>query len=164
MPIRQAMQGDAGAFSAIILPLENKLYRAARSILHSPDDCADAIQETLIRAWRGLPGLRDPAQFEAWLLRILLNECRRVYWKRKNQTQHEQALSALEEQVLVSDRALRAALDSLAAPQRVIITLHHLLGYSVAEIAAIERIPQGTVKSRLARARRALALELEVES
>lgn len=135
------------------------MYNVSRSLLYSPEDCADAIQEALLRAWKKLPGLRNPDVFEAWIIRILINECNRL--GRNYQTHTTEPFSGKQEVSQGVQHDLRFALDALPEKQRLILTLHHMLGYSIDETAAILHLPQGTVKSRLSRARHALLAELE---
>jgi len=156
---------DADAFAAAVSPLENKMYRVARSILRSSDDCADAIQEALLKAWLALPRLRDPALFEPWLMRIVQNESRNLLRRnrraRPDSLSPEEAESTPARQEDNTDGILRKALDGLEENQRLLLTLHHVLGYTIEEIARMQRMRQGTVKSRLSRARAALAGKLE---
>ena len=156
----RAKKGDQAAFNAVIQPLENKLYRIARCILSSSDDCADALQEALLKAWLSLPSLRNMERFEPWLIRIVKNECRNLYRKNRRKATHplDEADATYE---MTNDGSLRAALDLLTQQQRLLITLHHILGYTVEEIARIEHLRPGTVKSRLSRARSALSAHLE---
>jgi RNA polymerase sigma-70 factor (ECF subfamily) len=153
--INMAMAGDKAAYSNLILGMENKLYRISRSVLRDDADCADAIQEALIRAWLKLPELRDPALFEHWLVRILLRECYRIAKK----------IDYYDTQADVPSRgstdptqrlALEEAVYKLKPEHRTPLILHHMMGYKVHEIAKMLAIPEGTVKSRLLRARRKL--------
>ena len=74
--IRQARHGDRAAFDALAAGIVDRLYAVARLILRDADRAEDATQETLVRCWRDLPSLRDPARFDAWLHRLLLNAVR----------------------------------------------------------------------------------------
>ena len=70
--VRQARQGDRDAYDILLTDVVDHLYRIARLILRDFDRAEDAVQETLVRCWRDLPGLRDPDRFDAWLNRILV--------------------------------------------------------------------------------------------
>jgi RNA polymerase sigma factor (sigma-70 family) len=70
-----AQQGDEGAFSEIAHALSGRLYAIASRILRDHDGADDATQQAIVRIWRDLPSLRDPARFEAWAYRILVNSC-----------------------------------------------------------------------------------------
>jgi DNA-directed RNA polymerase specialized sigma24 family protein len=73
--IDRAKRGDHDAFAELVDGALRRLDAAARLILRDPDLAQDAVQESLIRAWRDLPGLRDPARFDAWLHRLTVNAC-----------------------------------------------------------------------------------------
>ena len=69
--VRRAQRGDKDAFVALMEQYKAALYRAARAILHSDEDAADAIQETVLEAWRSLPKLEAPRYCKTWLTRVL---------------------------------------------------------------------------------------------
>lgn len=160
--IIRAINGDKAAFSQIIKGKENKLYRISRSVLRNDADCADAIQEALLRAWLKLPELRDYQLFEHWLVRIVLRECYRITKKRKfDSINYENAATYKEN---VDDKiAIQDAIYSLDVKKRVTFILHYIEGYKVYEIAHIMNIPEGTVKSRLMRARNEMRSLLKEE-
>ena len=72
-----ARSGDAAAFEALVEARVGSMMRTAMAILGREDAARDAVQDTLVTAWRELASLRDPAAFDAWLTRILVNRCRR---------------------------------------------------------------------------------------
>ena len=72
-----ARSGDAAAFEALVEARVGSMVRTAMAILGREDEARDAVQDTLVTAWRELASLRDPAAFDAWLTRILVNRCRR---------------------------------------------------------------------------------------
>jgi RNA polymerase sigma-70 factor (ECF subfamily) len=142
------------------------MTRTAMAILGREDEARDAVQDALITAWRELAALRDPAAFDAWLTRILVNRCRRGLRRiglRRIREVTVDAVAAAEEPradgmaTAVGERqALERAFDRLSVDERTILVLHHLDGRSVASIAEVLAIPAGTAKSRLFAARRAL--------
>src|SRR6187455_3532465 len=73
--VERARAGDHDAFAALAAAAISRLDGAARLILHDPDQAKDAVQETLVRAWRDLRTLRDPDRFDAWLHRLLVHAC-----------------------------------------------------------------------------------------
>src|SRR5262245_64974167 len=73
--VERARRGDHDAFAVLAAAAISRLDGAARLILHDPEQAKDAVQETLVRAWRDLRGLRDPDRFDAWLHRLLVNSC-----------------------------------------------------------------------------------------
>jgi RNA polymerase sigma-70 factor (ECF subfamily) len=149
------------------------VYRLTLAIVGNESDAADATQDAFVAAWRQIRSLRDEARLDAWLSRIAVNSARMLARARRRRLVREipgfdaAALDVRSPSGDPGDRAasdariLGDALDRLSADQRVILALHHLDGRGLAEISAILGIPEGTTKSRLFAARRALAAELE---
>lgn len=135
--------------------MQRKLYRISHAILLRNADCADAIQETVFKGWMKKGSLRDEALFETWLIRILINECRSLLRKRKNDAaEYCDAIDSGYREDTIEDIHLRQALISLPEKYRMPLLLHHLEGYRLDEISAMLDVPQGMVKSRLHQARR----------
>lgn len=137
--------------------MERKLYRIAHAILWSDADCADAIQEAVFKAWMKKGVLREEKYFETWLIRILINECRSLIRRQKAAPLPlNEAVSLSVQSEPDEDGYLRSALMELPEKYRVPLLLHHLEGYSLADIARMLDVPQTMVKSRLHQARGAL--------
>lgn len=137
--------------------MERKLYRIAHAILFSDADCADAIQEAVFKGWMKKGSLHEEKYFETWMVRILINECRNLLRSGKNiPLPLNEAISADAQPELNEDIHLRMAIRNLPEKYRMPLLLHHLEGYSLAEIARMLDIPQGMVKSRLHQGRSAL--------
>jgi RNA polymerase sigma-70 factor (ECF subfamily) len=143
------------------LECRHKMYRVAISLLRSDADAADAIQEAVFKGWIHRERLRDGDRFEAWLMRILVNECRNIQrkWKRRAE-QLDESIVAEED---APDPALRDAIQALPERLRLPLVLHHIEGYPLREISAILKVPQTTIKSRLYQARAALRQALSPE-
>jgi RNA polymerase sigma-70 factor (ECF subfamily) len=162
----RAKAGDREAFEQIVLVHGGPLLRTATAILGNESDARDATQEAFVSAWRSFGRLRDLERFDAWLGRILINECRMALRHRRRVREVPiPETSEFERFATDSPRTsdstdFDAAFDRLSVDQRALLVLHHLHGYGVAEIAAWLAIPSGTVKWRLSRARNALAAEL----
>ncbi len=150
---------DKQTFAAQTADMERSLYRVARGYLTDSADCADAVQEALLKAWSKRDTLRQPLYFRTWLTRILINECKTALRKRKRLQPTDPA--RLPEPAPAEARSpLADAIDALEPHDRSPLVLHYLEGYSVAELARLLRLPQGTVKCRLHRARRKLRIEI----
>ena len=173
--VARAQAGDQVAFTRLIDERHQQLYRTAWAILRNDEDALDATQETCLGAWRELPRLRDPARFDAWLMRSLVNRCRTVLRSRKRVSVRELQLEAsggLEipsrdrdiGESLAANDAIRSAFARLNAEQRTYLVLHYVEHRSITEIAAIVEAPEGTVKWRLSEARRALENRLAREN
>ena len=166
--IDRARNGDLDAFETIVRARMDAVYRLTSAILGDEADARDAAQEAFVAIWRQLPRLREPERFEAWLQRVAVNAARMTIRSRSRRRVREIPSSTV---VARAERAagappddaaiLDAALAALPVDQRAILVLHHLEGRPVAELAVILEIPEGTAKSRLFTARRALADAIE---
>jgi RNA polymerase sigma-70 factor (ECF subfamily) len=117
----------------------------------------DAVQEALVSAWRDLPRLRDPDRFDAWLYRLTVRTAvKGAKRKRRQAIQVDVAeieFSTGDFAVDVAERdQVDRALRQLEPDRRALVVLHFYLGLSVPEVARALGIPEGTAKSRLARA------------
>ena len=151
-------------------------FRTAMAILGNEADARDATQDTFVRVWRDLAGLRDPERFDQWFGRILVNTCRSAVRGRGRRWVREVSVTALpdggagfdppaEPDALRTwdDDMVSRALDRLPVAERALLVLHYYEELSLAEIAARLGIPSKTVKSRLFTARRALERAVEGE-
>lgn len=139
----------------------DRLHRIALSILTNEADCEDATQEALVRAWMNLGSLRQPQYFETWLVRILINECKKMLRKRRVRPWVElnDTLPAPDP----PDKALWETLKGIDERYRLPLTLHHVEGYTIQEIAGMLRLTQSTVKWRIHQGKQALTARLGEE-
>lgn len=146
-------------FTRRVLAVENKLYRISCGMLKNPQDRMDAVQEAVTKAWANGHSLRREEYFETWLTRILINECHNIQNARKNIV----PLDSLSEQGAYegNNKPLRDAILALEMQLRLPVLLYYMEGYKLREIAQILRIPEGTVKTRLTRAKKKLKSLLE---
>ena len=160
--VELAQAGDRDAFAALAGSVVDRLYATAVLILHDHALAEDATQETIVRAWRDLPSLRDPDRFDAWLRRLLTNVCRDEGRRQRRRggeitllPVHEPAVDDSSE-VLASQDALERAFRRLSGEQRAVVVLHYYDGLTQREVADAMGLPLGTVKSRLFEARKRL--------
>lgn len=167
--VEKARGGDRAAFATLAADSIGRLFNVAQLMLRDRDLADDAVQETLVLAWRDLKGLRDLDGFDAWLHRVLV---RCVYREADRERRQLSGVVYLPESSSYPDTAAevtdRDALDRgfrrLRPEHRAVLVLHHYLGFSEAEAAAALSVPPGTIKSRLNRATSALRSELEADA
>jgi RNA polymerase sigma-70 factor (ECF subfamily) len=151
---------DEQTFSQLVLENQEMLFRVAYTILRHQEDCKDALQDALLKAWGSIRTLKDADAFRGWMIRIVINCSRDILRKRKIKTVELTEDISLP-QAQVQDEALAAALLDLDEGLRLPITLYYTEGLCMQEIAQVMRIPQGMVKNRLFRGRRKLAVLLK---
>jgi RNA polymerase sigma-70 factor (ECF subfamily) len=155
--VDRARRGDRHAFAELVRASGARLDATARLILRDPDLAQDAVQETLIRAWRSLPGLRDPATFDHWLHSLVAHACIDLARKRRRRVVEVELTPIHVTDVLdhageVADRdVLDRALARLEPEARAVVVLHFYLDLPLPRVARMLGIPDGTAKSRLHR-------------
>ena len=151
--------------AGLVLARIGDAYRLARAILLDDGEAEDAVQEASLAAWRRQGSLRDPARFDVWFDRILVNQCRDQLRRRKRSVQlapppvgFEAVAEPLE---TGTDAELDQALAALDADHRVVVVMRYWQDRTVEDIADRLGIPPGTVKSRLHNALKRLRSNLE---
>lgn len=167
--IARSQRGDLEAFARLVAAHEDRVYHAAYRITGNADDARDAAQEAFLKAFRALPRYRHESAFSTWLHRISVNAALDLVRRRPQVPPvplEDVALPAPagnpepEAERSELQRQVHQALGRLAVDHRVIIVLRDLQGLAYEEIAEVLRIPVGTVRSRLSRARDALRVLL----
>jgi len=160
------MSGDRDAFGVLATQSLPRLVGTAGLILGRLDLAEDAAQESLVRAWRDLPSLRDPDRFEAWLYRVLVRACQDEARRARRLSMVELAAelpSTVGDPVaaMAERDAIGAGLRRLSLDQRTVLVLRYYLDLSYEEMALALDVPVGTVKSRVSRALPAMRAALE---
>jgi RNA polymerase sigma-70 factor (ECF subfamily) len=164
LPLASA-DARAVAFRALIGAELDRAYRLAGVILGDRLDAEDAVHDAAETAWRRWADLRDPARFDAWFGRILVNVCRDRLRRRRRRSIREVARGPLESEHPVStDAAERLALrdligrafERLSPDERIVIVLRYEADLTVPVLAELVGIAEGTAKSRLHHALRKL--------
>jgi RNA polymerase sigma-70 factor (ECF subfamily) len=175
--LERARHGDRDSFATLVTRHQDELYTMALRLLGTPNDAADVVQETFLRAYVKLPELRG-ATVRAWLFRVALNCAHDVQRRvtRKPADPLEDASGNIidlpdpglgpEASALARERmtVVRDALQKLPADFRAAVILRDVNELSYDEMSDALRIPIGTVKSRLSRARTMLAATLRTSS
>ena len=165
--LHRAQRGDPEAFEALMGQMEALVWRVCWHYTGSREDAADCGQETMVRIWRGLSSFHFECAFETWVYRVAANCC--LDFLRKRKREKAESLEPLreqgfdppdpapdtEEQALRKEEhaRLRAAVAALPEDQRDALVLTQLEGKSYEEAARLLETTEGTVKSRVARAR-----------
>lgn len=176
--LKKAAAGSAEAFEQLVLTYQTPIYNLCLRMTGNPEDAADMTQESFLKAWRSLEGFHFESTFSTWLYRLASNTCLDFLRSVKRRKQFsltmedadgetqlldlpdpaptpEASLLSAEESAL-----LAAAMRQLDPEQQRILTLRVVNDLSYTEIAAVLDIKEGTVKSRLARARENLRKKL----
>ncbi len=164
----RARAGDGEACGLLVARHLPGMRRLCRGILLNPDDADDAVQDGCLAAWRNLSAYDPGRPFRPWLARVVLNAARDLRRKSRVRAVEELPETAATEGRdaldLASDAEVRErfarAVAALPERQRLAVTLFDVEGYAHAEIAALLGVPDGTVRSDLFHARRALRAAL----
>lgn len=164
LDIKKAQKGDHEAFTRLFRQLESQLYRLAKTILLKDEDCADALQETTLKVYKGLANLKQPKFFKTWVIRILINECNQLLRMRERTI----AVAEIPEEpvdsyVYFEDSGyvdLQSFINQLDESLRLAIVLFYYDDLSIKQIADVLDISEGAVRARLHRARRLLSKQI----
>ena len=165
--VDRARSGDQEAFADLVHQVSDTLLGVARRILRDPGLAEDVLQNALLMIWRKLPHLRDADRFEGWAFRILVHACyadapRNRRWASTIRVLHTDVASGVDDIQMISDRdELEQAFRRLPLDQRAVFVLHHHAGLPLVAVAETLGIPDGTARSRLHYATRALRAAFE---
>jgi RNA polymerase sigma-70 factor (ECF subfamily) len=171
--VQRARGGDAAAFAALVRAFDPMLGRLAYSLLGDRELMDDVLQEAYLRAFRALPDFEGRSQIGTWLYRITYTACLDELRRRKRRRWLPLADAGLQDapapaadlgERLARASALRAALAGLSHEERAAVWLVDAEGRDYREAAEVLGVPEGTVASRLSRARAALRLALAEEA
>ncbi len=178
--ITRSQKGDVSAFGRLYQIFRESVFNVVYQMLGSVEDADDIAQETFVRAWERLRQLTSPYAFRNWLLSIAVNLARNSLRRRPPEMitdaedgtdeilEHtglnakNQADASLEAEVRDVRRQVRRAVARLPPAFREVVVLHYFEDLDITDVAQILKIPPGTVKSRLARARRLLMRDLRM--
>ncbi|ELC8426162.1 sigma-70 family RNA polymerase sigma factor [Clostridium perfringens] len=154
--VSQVKKRDKDAFLSLIDENRLSIYRVARGILNNKEDIEDALQNTIIKSYEKIGTLKKDEFFKTWIIRILINECNLILRRNKKTI----FLDKLENEESYSDDygniELTSVVNSLSEDLRITTVLYYFEDMSTKEISEMLNIAEGTVRSRLARAREKL--------
>ena len=165
--VERARSGDQEAFADLVHQISDTLFGVARRILRDPGLAEDVLQNALVTIWRKLPHLREADRFEGWAYRILVHACyaeapRNRRWAATVRVIPLDRASDVDEMDSIATREeLEQAFRRLPLDQRAVFVLHHHVGLPLVAIAETLGIPDGTARSRLHYATRALRTAFE---
>lgn len=173
--VQRAKQGDEQSFAALVEQNQGRIYNLALRMTGNTDDALELSQEAFLNAWKGLGKFQEDSSFATWLYRLTSNVCIDFLRREKRRSALSMTVSLDDEEEarqaeLPDERysphveaerrerreTLRAGLASLSEEHRRVLILRELEGLSYGEIAQVLKLEEGTVKSRIARARLAL--------
>ncbi|MBC7202942.1 MAG: RNA polymerase sigma factor RpoE [Pusillimonas sp.] len=177
--VARVQQGDKRAYDLLVLKYQRKIMRLLSRMVREPSEVEDVAQEAFIKAYRALPQFRGDSAFYTWLYRIAINTARN--WQASSQrrpmsssivsNEDDETFDQIDnltdistpESVLASRQVVNtvnAAIDALPEELRTAIVLREIEGMSYEDIAHAMGCPIGTVRSRIFRAREAIAAQL----
>ena len=146
---------DLNKFEYLVREAQDTMYRTSMSMLKNEHDACDCVQNAVLKAYENLHKLKNEEYFKTWLIRILINECKRTL---KNKSRAELLSDTTLTEISSRDNPylnveVAQALDSLPQKIRLVVIMFYVEDYSIKEIKRVLGIPEGTVKSRLNKGR-----------
>ena len=160
--VKKAQQGDAEAFIELIEQNRMTLQRVAYGYFRGEEDVADVIQDTILDAFEHIRKLKKPEYFGTWLVRILMNNCNRLYNQNRKSCGLEEVPETAGDSSGTADVEFHELLRSLPEDSRVIFLLYYGERFTTREIGQMLNMKESTVKSRLLRGKQKLRLGMQV--
>lgn len=173
--LKKARNGDIEAFELLIEDYQKKAFNVAYRMMGNSEDANDLVQEALIRIFKSIKNFKEQSSFSTWVYRIVTNVCLDELRRRKNkftisidediQLEDGNVKRQIESEGPTPEESLESkeiqdivtkAIEELSNEHKTVIVLRDIQGFSYDEISDIMKCPEGTVKSRINRARKAL--------
>lgn len=163
--IERAQNGDEKAFTKLIVSIQMTLYRVAKTKLSCDDDINEAVQETMIQTFKSIKKIRQPEFFKTWVIKILINNCKKVYKKNKKIEEvsyNDEVLNDMYYKIDdYNDIDFFYIIKNLDYNERITLTLYYAEKFTTKEISKILNQPESTIKNRISRARKKLKKIIE---
>lgn len=167
--VEQAKKGNKEAFSSLVISIQDEMYRISKIRLKNEEDIYDAIQETVIIAFKSIKKLKHIEYFKTWIIRILINQCNHIYRKTKqrNIIQYEEIENTpkvnMQTDKVDTKLDFNFLCNKLKKEDRTIIILYYMERYTDKEIGQILKLNENTVRTKRTRAKQKIKKILESE-
>lgn len=161
--VKRAQHHDKDAFVELMEQNKQSMYKTAKCYLHSEEDIADAMQETVLSCYENIGALKERRYFKTWLIRILINKCNDILKKNQKYCLLEEFPEQADEEQSEKNLEFEEVMNALDEKYRTILMLYYAEGFQIKEIAQILDLPENTVKTRLARGRKMFSREYRQE-
>lgn len=154
--IKEAKAGNPDAFTRLMKSQMQNMYKTAGAILINDEDIADAVSETILACWENMHSLKEDRFFKTWMTRILVNKCNDIIRKKQYYLDYDMPEEPYNDTGF-ENAEWKEALSTISEKYRLVMVLYYIEGFNTGDISGILDIPEGTVRSRLARGREQLA-------
>lgn len=153
--VEKAKKEDKQAFANLILSIQRDLYCIAKSKIENENDIDDIIQETMIIAFLNIKKLKNNKFFKTWIIKILINNCNKFYKRKKLKSieQNDEVRKIRSKEIDMSNIEFEDLISFLKEDEKIILTLYYYLGYTTKEISQILNKREGTICSKISRAK-----------
>lgn len=154
--IKEAKAGNPDAFTRLMKSQMQNMYKTAGAILINDEDIADAVSETILACWENMHSLKEERFFKTWMTRILVNKCNDIIRKKQYYLDYDMPEEPYNDTGF-ENAEWKEALSTISEKYRLVMVLYYIEGFNTGDISGILDIPEGTVRSKLARGREQLA-------
>lgn len=153
--VLESKKGNKETFTKLFLEIKSELYKIAKTRLINDDDIDDAIQETMLEAFKSIKKLKKTEYFKTWIIRILINKCNYIYKKKKKYiiSYEAEEIEKYTTDENSNDIDFYLLIKNLKYEERIVIILYYMENYTTKEISKILKVNENTIKTRISRAK-----------
>lgn len=156
--ILEAKNGNKDSFTKLIISIENDLYKIARMRFSCEADIEDAVQETIIQSYKSIKKLKKPECFKAWIIKILINNCNKIYKKNNKNIEYVEEMSTGldiydNNDAIISNLEFYSLIKELSYKERITLILYYSKDFTTKQISKILHEPESTIRNRISRAK-----------